>query len=310
MDSRPSGLLYGLAAAGIAAILVILYYYGIVAGQNLRIEIDGLINVTAKVNPMVKTLYGVPLLVDRKSMIFIAALLSLPMIPVYLYARRVYSWIQKLRDQTRDFLLAFAGLVETAESYYEALLLAARMVGKPMSTLVEYMARLYRVTGNLEYAFQQAFKHVPRDVRLLLSTITLAAKSGAYVEEVVSQAADYANEFRRFNILIESRLAEYTAIAALSSVTFSFASAVIIKLLNVFTASRPGFIAGALPPLPLIEAAFFYSMLILTVFSSFVVGKVIRGYSLLASKYLVLLVPLNTAIILYLPQLLPGVGGG
>ena len=290
-NTRPSPIFYALASAATVFIMLVLYYYAMIRGM---------------VHPVIERLYMVPLLVDRKSMVFIAALVSIPMIPVYIYARRVYSWLQKLREQTRDFLLAFSGLVETAESYYEALLLAAKMVGKPMSTLVEYMAHLYKATGNIEYAFNEAFKHVPRDVRLLVSTATLAAKGGAYVEEVVSQAADYANEFRRFSILVESRLAEYTAIVALSSVTFSFAAAVIVKLLQVLTKGNVAFLGAGVPPIHVIEASFFYSMLILTAFSSLVVGKVIKGYAPIASKYLLLLVPLNTFIMLYAPSYLPG----
>ncbi len=291
VNTRPYWAPYAVASAAAAAVLLLLYYYSLLLGR---------------VEPRVTAVAGLPVVYDRETLAFTAALIVAAALPVYVYARRAYSWAQSLREQTRDFLLIFSGLVEGTESVYEALMIGSRMVGRPLSVMVEYMARLYKLTGSIERAFEEAFKGAPRDVRLLLSTIVLAARGGGRMEEVISQAASFANELRRFGILVESRLAEYTAIVALSSITFSFAAAVIVKLLQALGAATLPFMRAAMPPIEVLQALFYYTMLIITLFSSIVVGKVIRGYAPLAAKYVAILVPVNTVVLLYLPDIIPG----
>jgi hypothetical protein len=288
--TKPRWQPYAAASVGVAVALLLLYYNYLVAGV---------------ISPKVGKIAGLPIVYDEETLFFLAGFVTLSSLPIYLYARKVYSWTQKLREQTRDFLLAFSGLALGTESIYEALVVASRMVGSPLGHLIEYMARLYKVTGDIEKAFNETFRGVPRDVRLLLSTIVLTAKGGGRVEEVIAQAANYANELRRFSILVESRLAQYTAIVALSSITFSFAATVILKLIESFAAAELPFAEIAIPSPEILRASFYYAMLLLTIFSSIVVGKVIRGYLPLAAKYIVILVPVNALILLYLPAFMP-----
>ncbi len=291
MDTKPFAPAYVAVSAATAVTTIVLYV---------------MLYMLGRIEPRIESLYGVPVVVDRQTMLYISASISATLLPVYLYARRTYNWLQKLREQSRDFLLIFSGLVETTESIHDALIIASRMVGRPLSLLLEYMARIYQLTGNLDEAFKRAFQNVPRDVRLLLSSVTVAARGGGRMEEIIAQAANYSNELRRFNVLVESRLAEYTAIVMLGSLTFSFTTAVIIKLLQVLQKAGNVPFLAAIPELELMIGAFFYGMLVLTILSSIVVGKVIKGYTPISTKYIVFLVPVNTLILLYLPRLIPG----
>ncbi len=291
VDTRPLLPVYLVASVAAAAVSMVVYAYLYMVGVA---------------QPRLATIYVVPIVYDRVTIAAVTGAVSATLLPIYLYARRMYRWLERVREQSRDFLLLFSGLVETTESVYEALMIASRMVGKPLSILVEYMARHYRLTGDLEEAFRRAFSSAPRDVRLLMSSIVVAARGGGRMEEIVVQAANYSNELRRFHVLVESRLAEYTAIVALGSVTFSFTAAVILKLLKVMEAAQVPFMAARMPPLEVLTASFYYAMLILTVLSSVVVGKVIKGYTPLAAKYIMFLLPVNTAILYLLPDYLPG----
>ncbi|MET1102303.1 MAG: type II secretion system F family protein [Pyrodictiaceae archaeon] len=250
--------------------------------------------------PVFKPFMGIPVLTDKSSMLFASISMVLGLLPLYLYARRGYRWRERLLEQTRDFLQLYAGIIRTMENTSEALLATARLTRPPISLLAERMARLYRVRGDIDEAFRDAFSKAPREVKLLISSIPAALKAGGARGLVLEKAARYASQLHVFRRAIEARMAEYTAVVALAVITYAAAASIVLGLVQTLGASQLPLASAKRIDIDFMRGVFFYSIIVLALSSSMVIGKTIRGYLPLASKYAMLLIASSTLILLFL----------
>lgn len=235
----------------------------------------------------VQLFHFIPVVTDKGTMILIAGALVAASLPIYLYARRFVKVMDIFDEQLAELLSTYAGLTASSGSTAEALLRAAKMIKPPLGTYVERMARIYRVTGDLEKAFEEAFKGTPRRVRLLARSIVTASLSGGLVHEVLSSAAVYSRESRRLMKLTQSRLSEYSFVVSLASLTYAVAAGIVQAL--VAGVAKGGTMFGAAIGPDLLGGLYFYSLIVIVVASAIVIARVVHGYTLIASKYIIML---------------------
>lgn len=246
--------------------------------------------------------YMVPVVTDKGTMILIAGALAAAALPIYLYARRYVKVMERLDDELAELLSTYAGLIASSRSVAEALLMASKVIKPPLNTYVERMARIYKVTGDLEKAFEEAFRGAPARVRLLARSIVAASKSGGLVHEVLSAAATHTRESRRLGKLTQSRLSEYSFVVSLASLTYAVAAGIVQALVEKVAAGG-GFFSSMVSP-GLLGGLYFYSLLVINVASSIVIAKVVHGYTILASKYIMLLTAASMLAFLASPLLI------
>ncbi|BES80948.1 type II secretion system F family protein [Pyrodictium abyssi] len=234
----------------------------------------------------VQLFHFIPVVTDKGTMILIAGVLAAASLPVYLYARRFVRVMDIFDEQLAELLSTYAGLTASSGSTAEALLRAAKMIKPPLGTYVERMAHIYRATGDLEKAFEEAFKRAPPRVRLLARSIVAASLSGGMVHEVLSSAAVYSRESRRLMKLTQSRLSEYSFVVSLASLTYAVAAGIVQAL--VAGVAGGGLFGAAIDP-DLLGGLYFYSLLVIVVASAIVIARVVHGYTLMASKYIITL---------------------
>jgi len=248
----------------------------------------------------VQLFYFIPVVIDKGTMILIAGALVAAALPVYLYARRFIKVMEILDEQLAELLSAYAGLSASSGSTAEALLRAARMIKPPLGTYVEHMACIYRVTGDLEEAFEEAFKEAPRRVRLLARSIVTASLSGGPVHEVLASAAVYSRESRRLMKLVQSRLSEYSFVVSLASLTYAVAAGMVQALV---AGVAGGGLFGATVDPGLLGGLYFYSLIVIVVASAIVIARVVHGHTLIASKYIVILMTASMLAFLASPAI-------
>ncbi len=252
-----------------------------------------------------KYVFLVPVPMDEGTIVLMSLILTVFSAPLYLYARKSYAWMRSLQSQIREFFTVFSSIAESTESTVEALRYAAKLVDPPLSVLVEKFANMYSVEGSIDDAYRKVFRETPREIRLLMASIVAASRSGGARARILAEASRYAHQLYRFRVAVETRLAEYVAIVLLASITFAVAAAVVTGLVETMAASALPRIGGAAIDTKMMRGLFYYSAIMLAAASSVVLGKVVRGYTLLATKYFTLLIPLVTAILLLVPMLMP-----
>ena len=259
-------------------------------------------NDTFVSKPRFELLYGIPVLVDKGTMtrVMFAAILSL--LPLSLYAGRRFREIREYEEQLVSLLLTLPGMLAAAASTADALARAARVLRPPFSRVVEKAARLYRVTGDLEGALQQSLADdsVPGGVRVAASSIAVAAKAGGRVHEVFSRLASYLEASRRLVRIAEARLSEYKMIAVLAVLAYAATAGSTVALVSkASNVNLPGMTVRI--DLGLLTGLFFYSLITVTAGSAMVIARVIYGYTPLAAKYMLLLLPAGYAAFIMAP---------
>ncbi|HID40813.1 MAG TPA: hypothetical protein EYP33_01510 [Pyrodictium sp.] len=249
-----------------------------------------------------KLFYMVPVVTDKGTMIQLAGALVAASLPVYIYARHMARLIDILDEELAELLSTYAGLAASSGSTADALLRAARMLKPPLALYVERMARIYRATGDLDEAFEEAFRRAPRRIRLLARSIVTASKSGGMIHEVLTAAATYSRESRRLMKMTQSRLSEYSFVVSLASLTYAVAAGIVQALVEkTVMSSIPGF--GGAVDTAILAGLYFYSLIVIVLASAIVIARVVHDYVLLASKYIILLIVASMAAYLLSPAM-------
>jgi len=252
----------------------------------------------------VKHLRFIPVIADEGTVADISVSTAVAMLPLWLYARRRISWIEALEDQVSEFLAMYASTAASSRTTEEALRRAAELLEPPLRSYVDMMARVYRLTGDLEAAYRAAFRRAPRRVRLLVYNIVSAARGGGDPGRVLAAAAAYSREMRRLAKLTRSRLGEYSLVVSLASLTYAVAAGVVLYLVKAATVARlPGLAATGIDT-GVLMGMYYYALTIIVAASAVVIARVIHGHTLLAPKYIALLLPASTAAFLAAPLLL------
>ena len=251
----------------------------------------------------------VPVPTDQGTIVEASTAIILAMIPFHLiYARPTVNLRERLEEQVAEFLAVYASIAASSRSTYEALARAADMIGPPLGVYLERMARLYRSTGSLHQAYQEAFQGLPRRVRVLVRSIVTAARAGGNPSLVLAATAAHAREMRRLARMTRGRLSEYSFVVALASITFAVAAGVVLGLLEQMRGAQlPG--ATVAVDTGLVMGLYYYSMLMIIVASAVVMARVIQGHTLLAPKYVALLMLISLTALLVSPQLITAGGG-
>ena len=245
----------------------------------------------------------IPVITDPGTMIEISGAITVAALPLYLYARREAALAEALEHQVAELLSLYASLLASTGSAADALLAASRILDKPMSVLVERMARIYKMTGDLDNAFRAAFSNAPRKVRIYAYNIVTATKSRGMMHRVLGVAASHAQSTRRLLSLVKARLSEYGFIGALASITYAFSAGIVVGLVQKLSVmSLPGFGKAVDPGLLL--GLYYYSLIVIILASAFIVARIVHGYSLLAAKYIAMLTLLDTFIMLFSPRIM------
>ncbi|ALL00822.1 Type II secretion system (T2SS), protein F [Pyrodictium delaneyi] len=287
-----------VALLAIASAVAWLLAYPLLAGRLATIlGVDWLIP-----RHSFKLFYMIPVVTDKGTMIQLAGALATASLPVYIYARRTARLIDILDEELAEFLSTYAGLAASSGSTADALLRAARVLKPPLALYVERMARIYRTTGDLDKAFEEAFRRAPRRIRLLARSIVTASKSGGMIHEVLTAAATHSRESRRLMKMTQSRLSEYSFVVSLASLTYAVAAGIVQALVEkTAMSSIPGF--GGAVDTAILAGLYFYSLNTIVLASAIVIAKVVHNYTLLASKYVVLLTLASMAAYLLSPTI-------
>jgi Bacterial type II secretion system protein F domain. len=120
--------------------------------------------------------------------------------------------ITDLKYQSRIFLQVYPSIAASAQSTVEALSASASLVERPLRDLIRALASSYRLTGDLEGSFRRVFGDAPRDVRILLSAIPVAGRSGGRSKEVLEVISRYAAELDRMEFTLFNRLRSYAMV--------------------------------------------------------------------------------------------------
>lgn len=252
----------------------------------------------------VKHLRFIPVVGDEGTILCISVSLSAAMAPLWLYARRRVRLSEALEDQVSEFLAVYASIAASSRTTGEALRRAAGMLGEPLRSYIDRMARAYAVTGDLEAAYRLALGRAPRRVRLLARAVVSTARSGGNPSRVLAVAAAYSRELRRLSKLTRSRLGEYSFVVSLASLTYAVSAGVVLYLVRTMAgASLPG-LGTANIDVAVLMGMYYYALLMIVVASALVISRVIYGHTALAPKYVALLLLVSTVAFLAAPLLL------
>ena len=285
------------AAASLALLVLTLHFYNAVISH---------FSPSLVAEWRIKHLRFIPVIADEGSILAISLSIAGAMLPLHLYARRRVKLQEALEEQLAVFLAVYASIAASSRSTAEALARASQLLGPPLGTHMEYMARLYSVTGDIRRAHAEATRSTTRRVRLLTRSIVAAARSGGNPARVLAAAAAYSREMRRLIKLIRSRLGEYSFVVSLASITYAVSAGVVVYLVKTMMgASLPGLSTTGID-VGVLLGMYYYALLMITVASAVVIARVIHGYTSLAPKYIALLILIGTVSYLAAPLMLSG----
>ncbi len=237
----------------------------------------------------------IPVITDLGSIVSVSTGFTASMVPLFLYARRRVKLVELLEEQVVDFLAAFASIISSTRSTYEALVVASELVEKPLSNSLRVMAYTYKSTGNIQEAFDRATKGMPRRVRIFLKSIVTAARSGGNPHMVLSATTAHSREIRRLIKITRNRLSEYVFIVMLASITFAVSAGVMLGLLYYMLDLKLPGVGRLKVDIGIVRGLYFYSLIMINTASSIVIARIIRGYVLLAPKYFIILTLITLA---------------
>ena len=247
----------------------------------------------------------IPVITDLGSIINISTAITISMIPLSIYARKRVKLVESLEEQVTDFLAAFASIISSTRSTYEALTVASELIEEPLASRLKHLAYAYKSTGNLQEAFDRATKNTPRRVRIFLKSIVTAARSGGNPHLVLSATTAHSREIRRLIRITRNRLSEYVFIVMLASITFAVSAGVMLGLLYYMLELKLPGVGGLRVDLGLVRGLYFYSLIMINFASSIVIARIIHGHTILAPKYFVILM-LTTLIAFILSPMITG----
>ena len=242
---------------------------------------------------------GVPVPYGVDSIMSFEVVLALAVAPLAYSYHRGISQVRRLRAQVRDFLQVAPDIVASSQSLVEALRASAQLVGQPLRGLLRSLEVAYSMSGNADEAFRRVLSRAPRDVRLLLSSILVASKSGGRAREALSVTANYAMVLARMEHIIENRLKAYSLVVFMAVALYGVASGVGISLVRLLSGlsspfSQTATVTVSVHALYAILGVLFYAMLIISLAASYVLAKAIDDYTPRMAEYFVELTLVGT----------------
>ena len=244
---------------------------------------------------------GVPVPYGVGSIVSFEVVLALAVAPLAYNYHRGVSQVRRLRAQVRDFLQVAPDIMASSQSLAEALKASAQLANQPLRGLLRSLEMTYSMTGNADEAFRRVLGRSPRDVRLLLSSILVAAKSGGRAREALSVTANYAMVLSRIEHIVENRLKAYSIVVFMAVALYGVASGVGISLVRLLSGLSPSLsqvapLAATIGPhgLYAILGVLFYAMLVISLAASYVLAKAVDDYAPRMAEYFVELTLVGT----------------
>ena len=246
------------------------------------------------------TYYMIPVPNGYISIFSLQVLLVLAVTPAIIAFRKRHEASKALKYQARVFLQVYPSLAVSAQSVEEALQASVGLVEEPLRTLLKAFSDSYRLSGDLEEAFRRSFGSAPRDVRLLLSSIVVAGKSGGRVREVLEIISRYAAELDRMEFTLFNRLRSYAMVVYMGVAVYGVVAGVGVSIAHTFTGIS--FLGGSSSGLSSAELTeilgfLYYALLVLAAASSYVMAKIIDDYAPKAVEYFVFLSTMGSTLL-------------
>ncbi|MFN3267997.1 MAG: type II secretion system F family protein [Zestosphaera sp.] len=198
--------------------------------------------------------------------------------------------IEKFRSQLGDLVSVFMSHAMAGVPIIDALRKTAEFVGSPASEYLETYAYLVSSGEDPLRAEAIVTRGLPKEVKLVFTSISQAVKSGGRYLEVLSQGEKYLRQLIKLSELRKSKLSEYKLILVLSVIAYAFSAIVTLKLIASMGASVRGvpIFAGQVN-MDLLKSAYYVSSIILTGITSVIMSKAIEGYAVKSLKYVSIL---------------------
>ena len=216
------------------------------------------------------------------------------LIPLYIEANHRYRDLMALRRQVFEVLQLVSSYMRTGTPLSQTLAIISRSLDPPLGPRLRVYARLIAVNADPDEAFATAFSDLPRDSRILLRTLSIAAYGGGRAQEIVRTAASFASNIRRFDEVRSSRLAGASTIVFISVLAFAVSAVVMLALIQILASSSAEIISLDIP-LEYIYVIYYVSSLIIAFFGSMMIARVVKNVTLMTAKYMLWL----TIIILF-----------
>lgn len=213
----------------------------------------------------------------------------------YTLLRQRVSLRTLLRKQVAELVTVLASYIKTGVPVAVALELSANAVEEPMKSYAFRVAKLIRLGHSPFDVFETVFSDVPRDVKVLLSSIPIGVESGGRVAEVLTSAERFSFQLSRMEELRKARLEGYKSILILAVLAYMVSALVTTLLLSYIAKmalATP--IAKAAIDLDYVLSLYYISTLIISVITSIAVSRVVYGEVILALKYSAFLTILTT----------------
>lgn len=237
------------------------------------------------------------ILVGSATYLRVGLLLSGVMLSIYILLSPASIKFEKLNRQLSDVVSILSSYVRAGMPIVEALKKTASFVGPPISEHLEAYVYLITTGENPLKAEALVTKNLPREARLVFSSISQAIRSGGRYVEAFSYSERYLRHFTRLSELRKNKLAEYKVILVLSVIAYAFSGVVTLMLVGSISGSisRLPLVAGLID-VEMLRSAYYISALILTAVTSVIMNKTIEGYAIKSLKYTSLLTLVVTAI--------------
>ncbi|MFP3285930.1 MAG: type II secretion system F family protein [Acidilobus sp.] len=269
------------------------------AALGIALVLDGLLLLQMVPGALRFTLYDkvLPVPYGAASILSLEAIIVLAVIPPAIAFRRGHEMITDLKYQSRIFLQVYPSIAASAQSTVEALSASASLVERPLRDLIRALANSYRLTGDLEGSFRRVFGDAPRDVRILMSAIPVAGRSGGRAKEVLEVISRYAAELDRMEFTLFNRLRSYAMVVYMGVAVYGVVAGVGVSVASTFTGfALPG--SQGLSPLTLVQLLGFmyYALLVLSAASAYVLAKIIDDYAPRSLEYFAFLSALGSTL--------------
>lgn len=258
-------------------ILTVLTSFGLVLGE-IRVEF------------IVSNNIPVILLSSNATYLLIGLTFSSVALLIYLWLNSRLRKVERLKSQLGDLVSVFTSQVMAGVPILDAIKKTAEFVGPPASEYLETYA--YLVTSGEDPLRAEAIvtRGLPKEIRLVFTSISQAMKSGGRYLEVLSQGEKYLRQLIRLNDLRKSKLSEYKLVLILSVIAYAFSAIVTLKLVASIRTNVGGtpIFAGQVD-INLLKSAYYISAIILTCITSIIMSKAIEGYVVKSLKYISIL---------------------
>lgn len=240
---------------------------------------------------------GIPVPSNLITIVYIDVFFIFLLLPYALYSRKYSNYMLELKRQARSFLEIYPSIASSLPSVSQAILASVELVEPPLRDYLAAFGSLYKMTGDLEGSFMKIFSSSPRDVRLLLTSILTTAKSGGRASDILNITSRYAAELQRMEFYLRNRLQSYSSVIFLGIAVYGFSVGMTIVMLEVLKRNATFGLSGVATQainIAGILGIFFYSLLIVSAASSYIIAKVISDFAPRSSEYFIYLISIGT----------------